>query len=45
MIKAGINGSTGYAGADQAGLLLDHPEAEVVSNGSRSYVGEEYSSI
>ncbi|MCI9067291.1 MAG: N-acetyl-gamma-glutamyl-phosphate reductase [Lachnospiraceae bacterium] len=45
MIKAGIIGSTGYAGAELAGLLLDHPEAEVVWYGSRSYVGEEYSSI
>jgi N-acetyl-gamma-glutamyl-phosphate reductase len=45
MIKAGIIGSTGYAGAELAGLLLGHPEAEVVWYGSRSYVGEEYSSI
>ena len=45
MIKAGIIGSTGYAGAELAGLLLDHPEADVVWYGSRSYVGEEYSSI
>ena len=45
MIKAGIIGSTGYAGAELAGLLLDHPEEGVVWDGSRSYVGEEYSSI
>ena len=42
MIKAGIIGSTGYAGAELARLLLQHPEAEVVWCGSRSYVGERY---
>ncbi|MCI8465692.1 MAG: N-acetyl-gamma-glutamyl-phosphate reductase [Lachnospiraceae bacterium] len=45
MIKAGIIGSTGYAGAELAGLLLGHPEAEVVWYGSRSYTGQEYTSI
>lgn len=45
MIKAGIIGSTGYAGAELAGLLLGHPEAEVVWYGSRSYVGETYASV
>ena len=45
MIRAGIIGSTGYAGAELCGLLLGHPETEVVWYGSRSYVGEEYSSI
>ena len=33
MIKAGIIGSTGYAGAELARLLYQHPEAEVVSYG------------
>ncbi|WP_026651675.1 N-acetyl-gamma-glutamyl-phosphate reductase [Butyrivibrio proteoclasticus] len=45
MIKAGIIGSTGYAGAEIARILLGHPEAEVVWYGSRSYVDEEFSSI
>lgn len=45
MIKAGIIGSTGYAGAELARLLLGHPEAEIVWYGSRSYVGQDYSSI
>ncbi len=45
MIKAGIIGSTGYAGAELARLLLGHPEAEIVWYGSRSYVGQEYASI
>ena len=44
MIKAGIIGSTGYAGAELARLLVQHPEAEVVWCGSRSYVGERYAS-
>ncbi|MDD6211655.1 MAG: N-acetyl-gamma-glutamyl-phosphate reductase [Clostridiales bacterium] len=45
MLKAGIIGSTGYAGAELARLLYQHPEAEVIWCGSRSYVGERYSSI
>ena len=45
MIKVGIIGATGYAGAEIAGILLGHPEAEVAWYGSRSYVGEEFSGI
>ena len=45
MIRAGIIGSTGYAGAELARLLVQHPEAEVVWCGSRSYTGERYASI
>ncbi len=45
MIKAGIIGSTGYAGNEIVRLLLGHPEVEIVWFGSRSYVGEEYASI
>ncbi|WP_029230853.1 N-acetyl-gamma-glutamyl-phosphate reductase [Butyrivibrio sp. VCB2006] len=45
MIKVGIIGATGYAGAEIARILLGHPEAEVVWYGSKSYVGEEFSSI
>ncbi len=44
MIRAGIIGSTGYAGAELARLLVQHPETEVVWCGSRSYTGERYSS-
>ena len=44
MIKAGIIGSTGYAGAELARLLYQHPETEVIWCGSRSYAGERYSS-
>ncbi|MDO5702400.1 MAG: N-acetyl-gamma-glutamyl-phosphate reductase, partial [Lachnospiraceae bacterium] len=45
MIKAGIIGSTGYAGAELVRLLLNHPEAEIVWYGSRSYVGDPYADI
>ncbi|MCD8052890.1 MAG: N-acetyl-gamma-glutamyl-phosphate reductase [Lachnospiraceae bacterium] len=45
MIRAGIIGSTGYAGAELARLLYQHPETEVVWCGSRSYAGERYSSV
>ena len=42
MIKAGIIGSTGYAGAEIVRLLVQHPEAEVVWYGSRSYIDKKY---
>ena len=45
MIKAGIIGSTGYAGEELVRLLLGHPETEVIWYGSRSYTGENYSDI
>ncbi len=45
MIKVGIIGATGYAGAEIAKLLLNHPDAEVVWYGSRSYIGQDYQSI
>ena len=45
MIKVGIIGATGYAGAEIARILLGHPEAEVVWYGSKSYVGEEFSNV
>ena len=45
MIKAGIIGATGYAGAELVRLLLGHKEAEIVWYGSRSYVDQQYASI
>ena len=45
MIKAGIIGSTGYAGAELARLLSSHPDTQIIWYGSRSYTGEPYSSI
>lgn len=45
MIKVGIIGATGYAGAEIVRLLLNHPEAEIKWFGSRSYVDEKFASI
>ncbi len=45
MIKAGIVGATGYAGAELARLLLMHPEAELVWAGSKSYEGQRFADI
>lgn len=45
MIKAGIIGATGYAGAELARLLLQRDDVEIVWYGSRSYVGESFASI
>ena len=45
MIKAGIIGATGYAGAEIVRLLMGHPEAEIKWYGSRSYIDQRYSDI
>ena len=45
MIRAGIIGSTGYAGAELVRLLLQHPQAEIVWYGSRSYVDQKFADI
>ena len=45
MIKVGIIGSTGYAGQELVRLLLQHPEAEIVWYGSRSYIDKKYSEV
>jgi len=45
MIKAGIIGSTGYAGAEIVRLLLQHQDVEIKWYGSRNYVTKNYSSI
>ncbi len=45
MIKVGIIGATGYAGAEIARIIYQHPQAEVVWYGSRSYIDERFSSI
>ena len=45
MVKAGIIGSTGYAGQELVRLLLQHPEAEIVWYGSKSYIEKEYASV
>lgn len=45
MIKVGIIGSTGYAGQELVRILLQHPEAEIVWYGSRSYIDKRYSEV
>ena len=45
MIKVGIIGSTGYAGAEIVRLIQAHPKAQVVWYGSRSYIDESYANI
>ena len=45
MIKVGIIGSTGYAGQELVRILLQHPDAEIVWYGSRSYIDKKYSEV
>ena len=45
MIKAGIIGSTGYAGAELVRILARHPEVQVVWYGSRSYIDQKYADV
>ena len=45
MIKAGIIGATGYAGAEIVRLLMGPPEVEIKWLGSRSYIDQRYADI
>lgn len=45
MIKAGIIGSTGYAGGELARLLLQRDDVEIIWYGSKSYTDQQYASI
>lgn len=45
MIRAGIIGATGYAGAELVRILLGHKEAEIRWFGSRSYIEKKYASV
>lgn len=45
MIKVGIIGSTGYAGAELVRILMGHKEAEIIWYGSRSYVEKQYAKV
>lgn len=45
MIRVGIIGATGYAGAELVRLLQGHKEAEIVWYGSRSYIDKKYADI
>ena len=45
MIKVGIIGATGYAGAELVRILYNHKEVELVWYGSRSYVDTPYADV
>lgn len=45
MIKAGIIGATGYAGAELVRLLMQHPQAEIAAISSVSFEGKPVSSV
>ncbi len=45
MIKAGIIGATGYAGAELVRLLAAHPETKIITLGSRTYGGTVFSEM
>lgn len=45
MIKAGIIGATGYAGAELVRILTGHKDVKIVWYGSRSYIDQNYASV
>lgn len=45
MVKAGIIGATGYAGAELVRILMNHKEVEIKWFGSRSYTSEKYADV
>ncbi len=45
MVKVGIIGATGYAGAELVRILMNHREARVLWYGSRSYIDKKYSQV
>ena len=45
MIKAGIIGATGYAGAELVRILMNHKEVEIKWFGSRSYIDQNYTDV
>lgn len=45
MIRAGIIGATGYAGAELVRILMGHKDVEIVWYGSRSYIDEKYANV
>ena len=45
MIKVGIIGATGYAGAELVRILMNHKEVEIAWYGSRSYVDQDYADV
>lgn len=45
MVKVGIIGATGYAGAEIVRLLMGHPQAEIKWYGSKSYIEQKYADV
>lgn len=45
MIKAGIIGSTGYAGGELVRILMGHKDVEIKWYGSRSYIDKRYADV
>ncbi|MFI3201570.1 MAG: N-acetyl-gamma-glutamyl-phosphate reductase [Eubacteriales bacterium] len=45
MIKVGIIGATGYAGAELVRILMGHKEVSIKWYGSRSYIDQKYSTV
>lgn len=45
MIKAGIIGSTGYAGGELVRILTAHKDVEIKWYGSRSYIDQNYADV
>ena len=45
MIKVGIIGATGYAGAELVRLITTHPQAEIVAISSVSFEGQKISDV
>lgn len=45
MIRVGIIGATGYAGGELVRILQNHPDAQILWYGSRSYIDKRYGEI
>lgn len=45
MIRAGIIGSTGYAGGELVRILMGHKDTEIKWYGSRSYIDKKYADV
>lgn len=45
MVRVGIIGATGYAGAELVRILRNHPDVKILWYGSKSYIDKRYSEI